>query len=106
MGYAVRVDGERVADAAAELAQVGEELTRAGEAMARVLTGVAAATGGAALAGAASLASRQWHGGMAGLAEHGAALARATARAAEDYRAVESINTSVWGVGGGTRWAP
>lgn len=106
MGYAVRVDGDRVAEAAAQLAGVGEDLTLAGEAMARVLQDVAAASGGAALAGAASMAARQWHAGMAELAEHGAALARASARAAESYRAVESLNTSVWGVGGGARWAP
>lgn len=106
MGYAVRVDGDRVAAAAADLAEVGEDLTRAGEAMARVLQEVASASGGAALAGAATTAARQWHGGMVRIAEHGAQLARATAQAAESYRAVESLNTSVWGVGGGTRWAP
>lgn len=106
MGYAVRVDGDRVARAAGQLAEVGEDLSRAGEVMARVLQDVAAATGGAALAGAAGAAARQWHAGMERIAEHGAQLARATAQAAESYRAVESLNTGVWGVGGGTRWAP
>lgn len=106
MGYAVRVDGDRVVRAAAELAEVGEQLTLAGEALARVLQDVAAASGGAALAGAASLAAHQWHVGIDRIARRGEELARATAQAAEEYLAVESLNTSVWGVGGGTRWAP
>lgn len=106
MGYAVRVEGDRLAEAAAQLEEVGGDLAVAGEAMARVLHDVAAASGGAALAGAATSAARQWHAGLTGIAEHGAALARATAHAAQSYRAVESLNTSVWGTGGGSRWAP
>ena len=37
MGYAVRVDGDRVAAAAAELSDVVEDLSRAGEATACLL---------------------------------------------------------------------
>lgn len=105
MGYVVRVDGDRVAAAAAELAGVGEDLARAGEALARVLQAAAAATGGPALAGAAQDAARQWHTGMVVLAGHGADLARATAEAASTYLTVEELNTGAWSVGG-ARWAP
>lgn len=106
MGYAVRVDGDRVAAAAAELSDIVEDLTRAADLTATVLQGVASSTGGAALAAAARAAAADSRRGLHDLAGLGEALARATREAAEDYRAVERLNTGVWVVGGGTRWAP
>ena len=106
MGYAVRVDGDRVAAAAAELSDVVEDLSRAGEATAVVLAGVAASTGGDALAAAARAAAADCRRGLDELAGLGAALAQATLEAAGEYLAVERLNARVWAVGGGTRWAP
>lgn len=106
MGYAVRVDAGQLAASATELAGVGEDLARAGEALARTLRVVVGASPGAALATAAEEAARRWQAGLHEIAEHGADLAAQTAAAAEAYRDVEALTTSVWAVGGGTRWAP
>lgn len=106
MGYDLRVDADQVAVSATELTGIGEDLARAGEVLARTLRVVVGASPGAALATAAEEAARRWQTGMHEIAEHGADLARQTAAAAESYRAVEALTTSVWAVGGGTRWAP
>lgn len=107
MGYVVRVDGDRVATAAARLTEVARELDAAGEAMATALRTVAGATGAVALAGASAGAARQWRGGMGLVAAHGEDLARATGAAADSYRAVEAGCAQVWGApaDGGARWA-
>lgn len=106
MGYAVRVDGDRVAAAAAQLSRVGEDLERAGEALARALRMAAGASGAGVLAQAADAAAGEWRAGMGRIAEHGRELGRQTGRAAEAYRAVESATTGVWGPRQGVRGLP
>lgn len=96
MGYGVRVDTDRVAAAAAELARMHEDLERAGGALGQALRVVTGATGTGSLAAAAETAAGQWHGGMARVAEHGRELAAATLEAAELYRRAEQLATRAW----------
>lgn len=91
MGYAVRVDTDRVAAAAAELGALHDDLERAGAALSRALRTVAGAAGHGVLAVSAEAAARQWQGGMVRVAGHGRDLARATLEAAELYRAAELL---------------
>lgn len=93
MGYAVRVDTDRVAAAAAELAAVHDDLERAGGALAQALRAAAGAAGNGVLAATAEAAAGQWQGGMVHVALHGRDLARATLEAAELYRTAELLAT-------------
>lgn len=91
MGYAVRVDADRVAAAATQLSVLHDELERAGGALAQALRTAADAAGQGALAATAQAAAGQWQGGMARVALHGRDLARATLEAAELYRTAELL---------------
>lgn len=93
MGYAMRVDADRVAAAAAQLGVLHDELEGAGGALAQALRTAAAAAGQGTLAATAEAAAGQWQGGMARVALHGRDLARATWEAAELYRAAELLMT-------------
>ena len=91
MGYAVRVDADRLAAAAAVLAAVHDDLERAGGVLAQALRAAAGAAGRGALATTAEAAAGQWQGGMARVARHGRELARATLETAQLYRDAELL---------------
>lgn len=91
MGYVVRVDADRVAGAATQLAAVHDDLERAGAALAQALRVAAGAAGSGALAVTAEAAAGQWQGGMARVARHGRELARATLETAQLYRDAELL---------------
>lgn len=93
MGYAMRVDADRVAAAAAELAALHEDLERAGGALAQALRTAAGAAGTGVLAATAEAAAGQWQGGVVSVAVHGRDLAQATLAAAELYRRAELLTT-------------
>lgn len=93
MGYAVQVDADRVAGAAAELAALHDDLDRAGGALSQALRAAAEAAGRGALAVTAEAAAGQWRGGMQQVVGHGRDLARAVVEAAELYRASELLVT-------------
>ncbi|WP_131105174.1 hypothetical protein [Ornithinimicrobium sufpigmenti] len=103
MGYAVRVDADRVAAAATQLSALHDDLERAGGALAQALRAAADAAGRGTLAVTAEAAARQWQGGMVRVALHGRDLARATLEAAELYRTAELLTARAFRlpVGGG-----
>ncbi|QFG68946.1 hypothetical protein [Ornithinimicrobium pratense] len=91
MGYAVRVDADRVSAAATQLTALHDDLERAGGALAQALRAAAGAAGRGTLAATAEAVAGQWQGGMAEVALHGRDLARATMEAAELYRTAELL---------------
>ena len=96
MGYAVRVDGDHLDAAAAELARAAEALEEAAEGVARALGAVAAGCGGGLLAGAAQDAAGRWRGGLRQVAAHGRTLSGALREARSDYLEVERLLAGGW----------
>lgn len=106
MGYAVKVDSERVAAQGAELIRISGEVDQVAEAVGRILLAMAGAGGGGAVSLAAQGAASRWSATLARVAAQGSCLGQATQLAAQQYAEVERLHTGIWAVGGGTRWGP